>query len=366
MSILRAGAARRAIAVFLDRTSRRICQAPGSPNCSSELRACQSDAENLEWVLVSAGSILRVHPVRTGVGTGRRGRAETFAEIHLDLLADSDAAYLWLIFRQMPCASEAISRSCWHSRAMRLTSAIDYVNGFTTKSSRISLSACFAPAASNILQAETSPKPMRWRSSISSAYYSWHTRIRSCFHTNVTSSTVTALRSNGKAPSLIAPSGQHSIWQGIESLGRDRPTVSSRRQRGTAWGVPAYDGGLFSRNASVSPVGARLAEIQMPDAILGPVLANLLVEGTPEDWGQWTFGSLGVREFGTIYEGLLENELAVAEADLTTKTEKRIYAPAGPKDDVVVHKGRAYLHNTSGAGNPRVHSSPNTSPSSTC
>jgi len=52
---------------------------------------------------------------------------------------------------------------------------------------------------------------------------------------------------------------------------------------------------------------------------------------------------LGVRGVRHIYEGLLENELAVAEARSTTKTTERIYAPAGPKDDVVVQKAELPL-----------------------
>ncbi len=140
------------------------------------------------------------------------------------------------------------------------------------------------------------------------------------------------------------PFGKESnIWEEIDRLFR------AVDKGNAAWGVPAYNGGLFSRDAAVSAVGARLAGIQLPDSALGPVLTSLLVEGTPEGWGPVDFRSLSVREFGTIYEGLLENELAVAEANLTTKTKDRSYAPAGPKDEVIVQKGRAYLYNTSGA-----------------
>jgi hypothetical protein len=117
------------------------------------------------------------------------------------------------------------------------------------------------------------------------------------------------------------------------------------------WGVPAYNGGLFSRDRLVSPSGAALAEIRVPDRAFGPVLQSLLVDNTPEGWGPVDFRSLGVREFGTIYEGLLENELSVAEVDLTTEVveKQEQYRPAKPKEGVVVTKGRAYLHNTSGA-----------------
>jgi len=135
------------------------------------------------------------------------------------------------------------------------------------------------------------------------------------------------------------------LWEEIDRLFRavDKGNAS--------WGVPSYNGGLFSREEAVSPLGAKLATISLGDDALGPVLTSLLVEGSPEGWGPVDFRTLGVREFGTIYEGLLENELAIADNDLTVKTKDKIqqYAPAAAKDKVVVAKGHAYLYNTSGA-----------------
>ena len=69
------------------------------------------------------------------------------------------------------------------------------------------------------------------------------------------------------------------------------------------WGVPAYNGGMFSEEAVVSPAGGLLAGISLPNKDFGPVLCDLLVDPTPEGFGPVDFRSLGVREFGTIYEG---------------------------------------------------------------
>jgi hypothetical protein len=54
-----------------------------------------------------------------------------------------------------------------------------------------------------------------------------------------------------------------------------------------------------------------------------------------------------VREFGTIYEGLLESELSVAEQPLTVNSDG-VYLPAKAGDTVVVKSGGVYLHNQSG------------------
>jgi len=66
--------------------------------------------------------------------------------------------------------------------------------------------------------------------------------------------------------------------------------------------------------------------------------------------GPVDFRSLGVREFGTIYEGLLESELSIAETDLAVDREE-VFRPAGRKDVIAVEAGKAYLHNRSGARN---------------
>ena len=77
-----------------------------------------------------------------------------------------------------------------------------------------------------------------------------------------------------------------------------------------AWGVPAYNGGLFSQDPNESSIGAMLEGVSLPDRVFGPALHYLLLVPTAEGViGPVDFRSLGVREFGTIYEGLLESEL---------------------------------------------------------
>ena len=114
------------------------------------------------------------------------------------------------------------------------------------------------------------------------------------------------------------------------------------------WSVPAYNGGLFSELRDVSGAGAALAEITLPNEAFETALRALFVietaEGVP---GPVDFRSLGVREFGTIYEGLLESELAVASTDLTLN-RKGAYVPVRKRDPIVVSEGEIYLHNRSG------------------
>jgi hypothetical protein len=48
----------------------------------------QADQQRVPYVIVTEGPTLRLYPVETDVGVGRRGRTETFVEVHLDLLPD--------------------------------------------------------------------------------------------------------------------------------------------------------------------------------------------------------------------------------------------------------------------------------------
>ncbi|MDL0123399.1 Eco57I restriction-modification methylase domain-containing protein, partial [Halobacterium salinarum] len=122
-------------------------------------------------------------------------------------------------------------------------------------------------------------------------------------------------------------------------------------------GLPAYEGRILSEDEDVSEAGARLSDIRLNNAEFGPVLFRLLVDETEDGYqGPVDFRNIGVREFGVIYEGLLESELSVAEQPLTTDEEGH-YKPVDgggqqtlgdDGEDVVVEKGEVYLHGQSG------------------
>ena len=115
------------------------------------------------------------------------------------------------------------------------------------------------------------------------------------------------------------------------------------------WGIPAYEGTIFSKDLEVSLSGAELSKISLENKYFETALKNLLLtdnkdlKKVPID-----FRSLSVREFGTIYEGLLESELSIAEQDLTIN-KKGSYVPAKKGDEIKVLKGEIYLHDSSGA-----------------
>jgi hypothetical protein len=97
--VLRAADSRTALAVLLERNEvPEIANTRFSSLSPISYALAQADAENLDFVVLLAGPLIRLYPVKTGVGTGQRGRTETYAEIRLDLLSEEQAGYLWLIF----------------------------------------------------------------------------------------------------------------------------------------------------------------------------------------------------------------------------------------------------------------------------
>lgn len=113
----------------------------------------------------------------------------------------------------------------------------------------------------------------------------------------------------------------------------------------TEWGIPAYGGSLFDPEEAT---GKTIANLSLTNAQVGPALVKLLVDtGRDSTQGPVDFQTLSVREFGTIYEGLLESSLSVAPEDLALDA-LGVYVPARNNDSVVVHSGQIYFHNASG------------------
>lgn len=112
------------------------------------------------------------------------------------------------------------------------------------------------------------------------------------------------------------------LWARVRELAR---AVDRGRP---AWRVPAYNGGLFSSDPAVSNAGAMLERLELTDAEFGPALLALLVDRDDDGLrGPVDFRSLSVREFGAIYEGLLESDLAIAPTALVLD-EAGAYVPA--------------------------------------
>lgn len=307
-----------------------------------------ADRENLPYVVVVQDTRIRLYPVELGRGVGRRARHETYVECHTTLLRDEDAAYLWLLF-----SADALEKKGTFEQILEESGRFA---GNLAERLRERIYERVVPGlAALVTQARSKRKP-----TVDELALAYEITLTILFRLLFTAyaedrdllpykfSEAYRRRSlKQKARELaevveVAEGGGH--WQEISALFRAVDVGNPE------WGVPAYDGGLFSSDKAVSKAGAEIENLRLPNAGLVPVLKDLLlIENPGEGIGPVDFRVLGVSEFGTIYEGLLESELAVAEVDLTVDREGH-YAPVKKQSQtVMVRAGEVYLHNRSGA-----------------
>lgn len=114
--------------------------------------------------------------------------------------------------------------------------------------------------------------------------------------------------------------------------------------------LPLYNGGLFS---PATPEGRYLANHAIPDRDLAQGLDRLCrdVDDKTQALAMIDFKSLGVRQLGSIYEGLLEFKLRVATEKLVVVKDKgkELYLPArdagSKKPLATLNPGDVYLEN---------------------
>src|SRR5438105_13147383 len=94
--------------------------------------------------------------------------------------------------------------------------------------------------------------------------------------------------------------------------------------------VPTYNGGLFNASPDNSerrdqPIARFLSEHKVPDRHLALAIDRLARDQDERSLALVfiDYKSLEVRHLGSIYEGLLEFKLKVADEDLTTQADKK-------------------------------------------
>lgn len=311
-----------------------------------------AERENIPYVIVEQGAKLRLYPVKLGVGVGRRGPTETYIEVHADLLRDDQAAYLWMLFASESLADGgSLDRLIGESRrfagelAERLRERI-YAEAVPTLAQGLADARRIRkPSPQDLADTYEMAMTVLFRL-LFIAYaedkdllpYEWNALYK-------------ARSLKQKAIDLAKRQGEEGQFSEADDLWQELRLLFRAVEKGHAeWGVPEYDGGLFASDGKATRVGPLLDDpkLSLPNTVMGPVLRGVLIINGKEGWGPVDFRSLGVREFGTIYEGLLESELSVADTDLTVD-DKGFYRPCQAGEEPVVRKSRVYIHNRSGA-----------------
>lgn len=358
-TLLRASGHARVLAVFLDDSDNPDTTAArfnGMTPVSWAVGAAAND--NIPYVIVARGPQVRVYTTRAGAGAAGKGGTGAFIEFNLALLTAEDAGYLPLL-----CSAESLVDGG------RFESLLSESQDFAANLGVRLRSRVYDYAVPSIAQALINHHEAEGGSTDDESLAGLYDRallvlFRLLFIAYAEDRELLPLSTNGLyrqrslkhiARELADQANTHGrdlvpfdenatdLWDNARTLWR---AVDLGR---TEWNVPPYNGGMFSPDQAVNPEGAALAKISLTNAEFGPALLGLLVDESDDAlWGPVDFGSLDVREFGTIYEGLLESDLAVAPSNLTLDKDDN-WMPAGQKDEVVRPQGSVYLHNRSGA-----------------
>jgi hypothetical protein len=352
--LLADGVASRAVAVLLDESesfdgdSSRFSVSPVAYAVSI------AQKHELPWVIILRGSQLRLYSARAELGVGRKGLAETYFEIDLSLVTDESVGFLSLLFSApalsgMGSTAEILAASAQYAVALgdRLRSQV-----YEQIVPKLSLAiAPQLPALGHPLDRHGLDLAYQLTLSVFfrllfQAYAEDRKLLPFGDNPRYDRNALNTLaRDLAENPDEVFDENSASIWDDLAQVWH----VIDKGD--TAWSVPAYNGGLFGCDPELQPEGELLERIRVTNDVMGPVLRAMLIDTADGVAGPIDFRSLSVREFGTIYEGLLESNLAVAETDLVLD-DKDTWIPAKPGTSVDPERsalgGSVYFHNTSG------------------
>lgn len=338
----------RAVGVLLDATETFDRPSPRFGAVSPVTHGLHiADAEGVKWLIVLRGTAIRLYSADPDVGVGRKGQAETFLELDLALLSADDAGYLTLLFAPHALApGGTVGQILEESRNFAAE-----LGGRLRERIYRDVVPTLAVAVGGRMEAQGDEQ-------LAEAY---HRTLMLLFRLLfVAYAEDRALLPYGRNPrydrhalktlarDFAADPTQRfdpeatSLWDGVAMVWK------AVDEGNAGWDVPAYNGGLFSTDPQTSPSGAALAQMRLSDAEFGPALCALLVDESDDGRrGPVDFRTLSVREFGTIYEGLLESSLSIATSDLTVDASGS-FVPTASHKDVQVTQGSIYFHNRSG------------------
>ena len=305
--------------------------------------------QGIPWLVVLRKDQIRLYPGKDGVGVGQKGQTETFLELDLAALDSDYAALLSLVFSAEALSPDGTTRQL-------LDDSSRFANSLGERLRDRIYEDVMPPLAKEVAGRLVQLGHTLSAEGLARAYrVTLHILFRLLFQAYA--------EDRG-----LLPSGRNELYDAhsLKAVAQQKITLPEDgadsyllwdnlsqvwhaiNHGNPQWQVPAYNGGLFAADGRTNPEGALLTEIRLSDSVMYPVLMSLLVDaGEDGTHGPLDFRSLSVREFGTIYEGLLESALSVATTDLTTD-QNGFWVSASPGDEVLAPAGTVYFHSASG------------------
>jgi hypothetical protein len=340
-----------AIAVLLDDREAFDADSPRFTVSPVAYGLNMAEKQGVPWLIMVRGSQIRLYSSRKDFGVGRKGLAETFFEVDLPQLTASNSGYLQLIFSAKALAEGGTTYEILKSSTQYAVALGERLRDKVYEEIIPELSVSVADAlVENGYEMDAAGLDLAYQLTLRVFFrmlfqvYAEDRKLlpygeNTKYDRNAIKTVAKDLAEN---PEQIFDENSTSLWDDLAQVWR---VIDSGDK---AWGVPAYNGGLFASDSELSEHGAILKDVHITNDVMGPVLRALLLDDSDDGTiGPIDFRSLSVREFGTIYEGLLESSLGLAEVDLTLD-EDGTWIPAKKKDEIYAEAGQVYFHNTSG------------------
>jgi hypothetical protein len=341
---------KRAVAILLDGDEAFENSSSRFPSSPVATGLAVAQKFGVPWLIVLRGEQIRLYPGRDGVGVGQKGQVETYMELDLAMLDQTHLGLLPLVF-----SAESLSEG--GATQLLLKESSQYAAGLGERlRSRVYekvvpyISTSVAEQlrdhgieldAAGLQQAYSITLKLLFRL-LFQAYAEDRGLLPAGRNERYDANSLKTIAQRDKDTPIEMFSSAATIWNDLIQV------WDAIDEGSTLWQVPAYNGGLFGSDPEAHPEGHLIRSLRLPDSVLGPALQGLLIDLTDEGvQGPVDFRSLSVREFGTIYEGLLESSLSLAPEDLTFDSSGS-WVPAKPGDPVAVPLGNPYFHSSSG------------------
>jgi hypothetical protein len=339
----------RAVAVLLDDSEQFDAKTQRFQLSPVAFGLAVASRQDVPWLIVLRKDQIRLYPGRDGIGVGAKGQAETYFEIDLATVDAEYAALLPLVFSAQALAAEGTADELLRDSARYATELgarlRERIYDEVVPPLAVEVAHRLAKSAGVALDAE-------------GLALSYRVTLRILFRLLFQAyaedrGLLPAGRNEGFDANSLKTNARRLIdsteFGPASTIWFDLVQVWNAIDQGNPqWQIPAYNGGLFSTDTDRAPEGALIKKIELPDSVLGPALKSLLIDVTGDSvLGPVDFRSLSVREFGTIYEGLLESSLSLAEEDLTVESGGA-WVPAKEGEKVYAASGSVYFHSASG------------------
>jgi hypothetical protein len=339
-----------AVAVLLDEAEHFDAKSPRYQLTPIAFALAVAQRRELPWVIALRRDHIRLYPGKDGIGVGQKGQVETYFEIDLAAIDDAQVALLALVFTAAALAKAGTADELLRDSAR-------YATGLGDRLRQRIYEDVVPPIAKAVAERLPSVGRAIDADGLQVAYkLTLRILFRLLFQAYAEDRGLLPYgRSDGYTANSLKTIAQRNLevdeaeFGDAASIWLDLVQVWNAIDQGNKqWRVPAYNGGLFAADDARNEEGGLLARLSLPDSVLGPALQHLLVDLTPEGKpGPVDFRALSVREFGTIYEGLLESSLSIADANLATD-KNGAWIPASTGDTVQAEKGSVYFHGASG------------------